>query len=167
MFKLLLMSFTLIIATGFIGLTDCYSQNIPAKGQKKVDKCGISFIIPKNLKDKKVQGIDSCVAEFKNKTMQLSMEYGSHTSIPEDYIKHFTKKELLEIDGKKATLITEVYNYAQYSSRNTAFSSYLYIVVSESEFGKNALNIIISSKKQSDLDTAKQIFQSIRFTTSI
>lgn len=140
-----------ILIFGMVGNNYAQERMTP-KNWKEVKICGLSFLVPKKLKNQKAQGIDSCVATFKSKNIGLGMDYGAHTTTPEsESIYPDTKRETIDIDGKKAQLAT-------YS-----FGARIYILVSESNYGKYALGMTISGKNKNDAETAKQIFQSIRF----
>jgi hypothetical protein len=148
-FQLAVAFWVLIFAT--VGSSYAQEREIP-KRWREVKICGLSFLIPKELKNQKIRGIDSCVASFEGKKITLGMDYGAYTAAPEsETIYPDTKRELLEIDGKKAHLAT--YSYG----------ARIYVLVGKSDFGKHALGMTISIKNKNDVETARQIFQSIRF----
>lgn len=148
-FRLAIAASILILAT--IGNLYAQKREVP-KGWKEIKICGVSFIAPKQLKDKKARGIDSCVGIFKSKNIRLGIDFGAYTATPEDSTGYRdSKTETLEIDGNKATLT--IYGY----------QSYVYIVTSEWESGRTAFGMLISGKTAKDSEIARQIFQSVRF----
>ncbi len=151
LFRLAVASWVLIFVT--VGNIYAQEREIP-KRWKEVKICGLSFLVPKELKNKKTRGIDSCVAAFKSKKMSLGLDYGFHTaSFDSESIYPDTKRESLDVDGRKARLAT--YSYG----------ARIYILVGEWSFGKSALGMTITSKNKNDVQTARQIFQSIRFVS--
>lgn len=153
-----------VFAFGFVGLTDNYAQNSKvASGWKKVSICDISFIVPKNLKNNNARGIDSCVASFSNDKIGLGIDYGWYSSASTKYESYTDfKEEFIQIDGKKAQLATYIDTR---SNDEEMFVARIYIVTNEPEGGgmTTALNMTIGVGNEKDLETAKKIFQSIRF----
>ena len=97
--------------------------------------------------------------------MRLSIDSGSYGGVykkAESYL-YFTE-EFIEIDGKKAQIIT--YKDAQKKSKRK-FVAGLYVVLYKSqnkEMQPSAfLYMTIEGKNENDLEIAKQIFQTIRF----
>ena len=98
----------LIFTHTCVGLINSHAQDpaIPP-GWKKVSACQIRFLAPKDLKNQYSRGIDSCFVEFRSGKMRLAIDSGSwggvftraETSL--DY-----KEEFIEIDGKKAQVVT-------------------------------------------------------------
>lgn len=69
------------------------------------------------------------------------------------------KEEFTEIDGKKAQLVT-----FKDTRGSRKFVAGLYVLIYEAPDGmKTSLNMSINVKSAEDLETAKQIFQSLRF----
>jgi hypothetical protein len=141
-------------------LVGSYAQvsEIP-NGWKKVSLCQLHFLIPKNMKNQNVKGIDSCVADFKNSRMRLAIDYGSYSgAYKNDGTTSDFKEEFTEIDGKKAQLVTFK------DRRDRKFVAGLYVLIHEAQDGmKTSLNMSISVKSEEDLETARHIFQSLRF----
>jgi hypothetical protein len=150
MSRLIIASLILTFALSSHG--SAQTREVP-KGWKEINMCGLSFLVPKNLKKQNnFKPIDSCIGAFKSKNLGLGFDYGMYTAPPEDASSYRGgKAETLEIDGKKARLLTYPYG------------ARIYILVAESEYGKSALGMSITSKTQNDVETAKRIFQSIRF----
>lgn len=159
LFRILLPVFACIS----VGSSYSLAQNleIPA-GWKKISVCQLNFLIPKNLKNQNVKGIDSCVAEFKNGKMRIAIDYGLYSgTFKNDSTTVDFKEEWREIDGKKAQLATFKYTRARDRRK---FAAGLYVLIYEAQDGmKTSLNMTISVKDEKNLETAKQIFQSLRF----
>lgn len=154
----------LVLAFGYLCLSDNYAQNskVPS-GWKKVSICDISFIVPKNLKNNNKQGIDSCVASFSSDKIRLGIDYGWYSSASSKYESYTDfKEEFIQIDGKKAQLATYIDTR---SNAKEKFVARIYVVTDEFEGGgqTTALNMTIIVGSEKDLEMAKQIFQSIRF----
>jgi len=154
----------LVFAFSYIGLTSNYAQDskVPS-GWKKVSICDISFIVPKNLKNNNSQGIDSCVASFSSSKIGLGIDYGWYGSASTKYESYTDfKEESIQIDGKKAQLATYIDTR---SNAKRKFVARIYVVLNEPEGGgmTTSLNMTIGVGNEKDLETAKQIFQSIRF----
>ena len=157
LFCILFLAFAYISA----GLTSSYAQSseIP-NGWKRVSLCQLNFLIPKHLKNQHVKGIDSCVAEFKSSKMRLAIDYGSYSgAYKSDGTTVDFKEEFTEIDGKKAQLVT--FKDTRDSRR---FVAGLYVLIHEAQNGMNtSLNMSIRVKSAEDLETARHVFQSLRF----
>lgn len=157
----------LIFVYACIALIEIHAQDatIPPDWEK-VGVCQINFLIPKNLKNQYSRGIDSCFAEFRSKNMYLAIDSGSWGGGEQTKIESNLdfKEESVEIDGKKAQIIT--YKDAQKKSKRK-FIAVFNVVLYESqknEIQRNVnLSMKIEAKNENDLETAKQIFQSIRF----
>ena len=151
----------LAFACIYPGLSGSYAQvsEIP-KGWKKVSVCQLNFVIPKDLKNQNVRGIDSCVAEFKSSRMRLAIDYGLYSgAYKNDGTTFDFKEEFTEIDGKKAQLVT-----FKDTRDSRKFVAGLYVLIYEVPGNmKTSLNMMINVKSVEDLETAKRIFQSLRF----
>ena len=143
----------LAFAYMYAGLSNSQAQasDIP-NGWKKVSLCQLNFLIPKNLKNQNVKGIDSCVAEFRNGKMRLAIDYGSYGGAYKNDSTVFDfKEELTEIDGKKAQLVT----FKNWRDRRKIVAG-LYVLIHVGQDGmKTSLNMTITLKNGEDLATAK------------
>ncbi len=122
-------------------------------------------MIPKELKNQYAKGIDSCFVEFRSGKMRLSIDSGSYGGVYQKSESNLDfKEEYIEIDGKKAQIIT--YKDAKKKSKRK-FVAGFYVVLYESQNKTREqsafLYMTIESKNENDLKIAKQIFQSIRF----
>ncbi len=145
---------------------ECYAQDsqIPTDW-KKVKVCQINFLLPKNLKNQYAKGIDSCVADFRNGKMKLTIDSGhfggniekTETNLP-------FKEEFTEIDGKKVQL----YFYKNTKNKaNRRFIAGLYVVLDEAKNKEKDLStflyMTVEAKSETEIEIAKQIFRSISF----
>jgi len=158
LFSILFLAF----AYTFVGLPNYYAQDskIPS-GWKKVSVCQINFLMPKNLKNQNVKGVDSCVVHFKSGKMRLSIDYGYYggTYKNDGRVVGF-KERFTEIDGKKAQLVT--YKYTLNDKKSITG---LYVLIYEAQDGmKTSLTMTIEAKSEKEMETAQQIFQSLRFS---
>lgn len=134
-------------------------------GWKKVSACQIRFLIPKDLKNQHARGIDSCFVEFRNGKMRLAIDSGPWGGvITKVEATHNFKEEFIEIDGKKAQVVT--YQNARNKS-NRKFVAGFYVVLYEAQKNERQssafLYMTIQARSEKELEIAKQIFQSIRF----
>jgi len=123
------------------------SREIP-KGWKEINECGASFLVPKGMKRERDKAIpiDSCFATFKNSALKLGLSNDNYAPEPEE-----TSYESIEIDGNKARLIVTP-NYLK-----------IYTLFIEATYPRFTFAMSITFKKPDDAQTARQIFQSIRF----
>ena len=151
----------LVLSFGYIGLTDTPAQDskIPLDW-KKVSACNISFFVPKDFWKNNGRPFDSCVASFGNKKFSLGLDYGwySSPSIKTDGCFDY-KEEFIEIDGKTAKL--EICRFS--STENLNYIARIYVLVNEDMGFRTSLAMFVRAGRVENLETAKQIFQSIRF----
>jgi hypothetical protein len=153
----------------FLGINSiAQGKDMTLKSWKKISACKISFLVPKNVKNQKAQGIDSCIAEFESSSVRISIDYGWYGG---SFTKYDTmldfKEESIEIDGKKAQLVSYVEGsmFAKYHPKEKYVMG-IYVNLSEGqnqEVMKTSLKMKVAAKSERDLQTAKQIFRSIKF----
>lgn len=156
----------LALVYAFVGLTVSYAQNskIPSKWTT-VKACQINFAIPKSLKNQYAKGIDSCVADFRNGRMKLTIDSGHYggTFTKSETSLNF-KEEFVEIDGKKVQL---VFYKDTRKKANRKFVAGLAVVLNEAKNKEKELStfliMMVEAKSETEIEIAKQIFQSIRF----
>lgn len=158
----------LLLAVAYIhaGSIESYAQDSTTPTEwKKVSVCRINFRLPETFKNQYAKGIDSCVAEFRVGKMRLAIDSGSYGG---GFTKAETslnfKEEIVEIDGKKAQVVT----YQDTRKKSTRkFVAGFSVVLFESQDKQKQPSVFlimtIESKREKDLETARQIFQSIRF----
>jgi hypothetical protein len=133
----------------FIMNIDGFSQGreIP-KDWKEVNKCGVSFLVPTNMKKKRddAKPIDSCFASYRNSAITLGVTNDNYMGQPEEEVY-----ESLKIDGKKARIINSPNNLR------------VYVVVGENTNARFSFGMGITFKKAIDAQTVRKIVESIRF----
>jgi hypothetical protein len=118
-----------------------------AQGWKEIKECGVSFLVPKNMKKKRdaATPIDSCFASYKSPTMTLGFDNDSYMAQPEE-----PAYESLEIDGNKARLINDP-NFLL-----------LYVSFGEGKDARFTFDMRSTFKKADDAQIARKIIESIR-----
>lgn len=166
MFQYFIKTLILAFAFGFVGLTNNFAQKIEVPSDwKKVSACKMSFFVPQDFKEKDEEGVDSCVTSFGNGKIWLNIDYGYYGGASEndETVKNF-KQEFIKIDGKKAQLAIYREDFAD--AKNVLMAE-IYVVMDTSEKKTKgvttSLNMEIGLESEKDLETAKQIFRSIRF----
>ena len=77
------------------------------EGWKRIDLNDFSFYAPPDMKNQNVRGIDSAVWEFRNRALNLNIDYGMYSNDLKSYENQPEyKAEWLYIDGKKAKVAT-------------------------------------------------------------
>ncbi|HLM62086.1 MAG TPA: hypothetical protein VK308_14870 [Pyrinomonadaceae bacterium] len=136
-------------------------------GWKKIEACGITFYAPADLKEEKVQGIDSCVRRYRSKNILLNLDVlgyllkesasrESEYSDEKDFQIVKTK-----IDGRKAEIIMhyETENLEQW--KDLLYSATLFVPKMHKDGGN--LTIWTNNRNSKDRETAKKIFETVRF----
>jgi hypothetical protein len=169
MLHLVVSSLLLTLAHISLGLVFSHAQSptVP-RGWDKAAACQIRFLIPKDLKNQHVKGIDSCFAEFRNGKMRLAIDASSFGG--GDFAKTKTMLDFVEesvaIDGKKVQLI--FYKDGQTKSKRR-FVAVLFVILHEGKAKDTDpsvfLYMTIEGKSEKEIVVAKQIFDSIHFDT--
>ncbi len=134
---------------------------------KKVEACGLSFFVPMDLKEIKVQPIDSCVREYRNQNTIIEIdsvdgadESGSRKN---EYVseKDFVIINEL-IDGQKAEIIS-YYRDAEtgFKERKGLFYGVVLYIPNVNE--KNSLTIWTYSRSAEERENVSKIFRTIKF----
>lgn len=130
---------------------------------KRFKICGFTFYTPKTLKNLNSKGIDSCVGGFEDTNLSIEIDYGWYSSRYKKYTydsKLEFREETIEIDNKSAQLVTYI------DGQKDAVKKYiagLYLEVKNDGAITTALNMTTRVVTEKDLETAKQIFQTIKF----
>jgi hypothetical protein len=145
MVRYILAIFMLIPATSFIAAAQ--TREAP-KGWKEIKECGVSFLVPKDMKKMRDEAtpIDSCFGSYKNSSMRLGFDHDYYMRQPEE-----AAYESLEIDGYRARLVTNA-NYLQ-----------VYVKYGEGDDARFFFGMSVSFKKSDNAQTARKIIESIRF----
>jgi hypothetical protein len=155
-------------------VTVTFAANTPAQrtsGRKDsitVQACHITFNVPPTLKRNRTEGIDSCIVEFENRNMLLSIDYGWYGGAEKksDVTIDF-KEQSLSVGGKTGTLATYVDN-SLYARRHPErkYVAHLYVVVKpdiRNPQMTTSLTMTVRGRGAKELDIADRIFRSVRF----
>jgi hypothetical protein len=166
-------SFLNLILLLLLAFNVACAQNTQSKklvtpdGWKKIEACGLSFYVPPDLEEVKVQGIDSCVKEYRSKNILLSLDVlgyiGKESNSRRD--EYSDKKDfqivVTKVDRRKAEIITHYETENSEQWKDFPYSATLYIPVIRKEGGN--LTIWTNSKSAEDRETAKKIFATVSF----
>ena len=157
----------LTLALVSLGLTCSHAQSPTVTPDwEKVGVCQIRFLIPKDLKNQHVKGIDSCFAEFRNGKMRLAIDasgLGGGGFTKYETMLDFVDESVV-IDGKKVQIIT--YKDGRTKSKRK-FVAGLYVVLYEAKPKETQtsafLYMTVEGNSEKEIQIAKQIFRSIQF----
>ncbi len=148
-----------------------YTQNkkpdIP-ESWKKIEECGLSFYAPSNLKEVKVQPIDSCATVYRNKNILVSLDLFENSGKQSDSRRNeYSDKKDFQIaetvvDGRKAEIITYYQNSSDFKERKDLSYGAVLFVPMVDESGDN-LTIWTYCRSAEDRETTTKIFETIRF----
>lgn len=133
----------------------------------KFQACGLSFYAPSNLKEERVQGIDSCVKEYRSKSILFSLDvvsFGgkeSNSRRNEYSDKKDFQIEKVEIDGRKAEVITHYETEKSEQWNGLFYGAILYVPVINKD--GSSLTIWTHNRSQKDREIAKKIFETVQF----
>lgn len=137
------------------------APNLPVSDWQRFSKCQFTFSAPKTLKDMKAHMIDSCVERFEDDNLTVFIEYGWYRKKfeKERTMQNF-KREIVKIDGKPGELVT----YMEPDDDGVKwYNASLYVKVRMSGPMTTSLVMAVSGNNKTDLETARQIFKSIKF----
>lgn len=144
-------------------------DNTAATDWVRIETCQISLLLPRDLKRTDMQGLDSCIAQFDNNKMLLSIDYGRYGGAAR---KHETslefKEERISIDGKTAQLATYIDDSLDARKNpNRKYVAHLYVEVKllekERAWMEMSLMIDVHGDSEEVQEVAKRIFRSVRF----
>jgi hypothetical protein len=138
-------------------------QTSAPSGWRKIDANGkFSFYLPPSMRETAVRGIESYHREYTNGRMQVRIDYDpsehlSYSQRAQRFGKNFQETEL-QIDGKKSFMF--LYQHPDRNNRKT-HNADLYI----GDFPTSDVLVImqVTSRSEQDIETAKTIFQTIKF----
>jgi len=122
----------------------------------RVDNGYFSFSIPASLKKTPKRGIDSFVQEYASNEIQIVFDYGIYSNNFGDWPEE-TKFEFLKIDNKNARIGAVKQEFVE----GFPYSTQVYIKHEKSV----ALNMLAVCKSETEMLTARKIFETIRFRT--
>jgi hypothetical protein len=133
-----------------------------------VQVCHITMRIPANLKRNDREGIDSCVAEFENPDMLLSIDYGWYGGAADksDDTVSFKERSFL-IGGKTGRLATYI-DDSLYARKHPErkYVAHLYVVLRPGRTASHmttSLVMTVSGRSAKELEIGVRIFGSVRF----
>jgi hypothetical protein len=165
--KILLITILIWTITGCNVSVNKESINVPeikesiiSADWRRINECGTEFYVPSALKEKKVQGIDSCVKEYRGGNIRLELDVLEGTTAPESVYsrsgEYSNKSEFkltkTVIDGQKAEIIT-------YTDLNTDGVNYGAVL----DFPQRGFTMWAYNATQEDREMALKIFDSVRF----
>ena len=145
------------------GNNDPDTQTPVPSGWRKMDAYGkFSFYLPPNMWDTGIRGIENLHGEYTNGRLHLSFDYEpfgylAYSNRALAFKKGFQEIEL-SIDGRKAFLF--LHQNLDRKKRRT-YNAQLY--VGNLPNGDVILSMLISSRSARYMETAKTIFQTIKF----
>jgi len=156
----------LLLLTFSVARAQNKKPSIP-DGWKKIEACGITFYAPPDLEEEKVQGIDSCVKEYRSKNIILSLDVLGYIGKESDTRRdeHSDEKDFqivkTKIGGRKAEIITHYETKDSKKWKDLPYSATLFVSVTGKDGGN--LTIWTNSRSAEDRETAKKIFATVRF----
>ena len=161
-----IVSAILITICGLVFIAVAQQQSGVPDGWTKISVCHLSFFAPPDMKDLGAKGIDSCVAEYANNDITVSLDYGRYGSPPRrsnSYLEF--KEQSVLIDGKNAQLATFV--DASHKNSGLKYATWMYVVVKESETDELpktiSLMMWVRSESQKAQEIAQRILRTIHF----
>lgn len=131
---------------------------------KEINICEMSFYVPKDLENKNLKGLDSCIAQFSSDKIDITIDYGWYGSPPEkekDMLNYYS--DIFNMDGKEALLAT--FKRPQ-NERKLKYIADVYVDLSnpgDNDAMTNSLDMTIAVENEDELETAKRILKTIRF----
>lgn len=163
--------FVLLSVVCFSTLNALAQKNSVPEGWHHVKACEFSFILPNDIVEKKVQPIDSCVAEFVGKNIALKIDYGMYSgpNTRSDGDKEY-KTSPIKISGKTGELVTYYNDWEnpETRTRDKIWYADIYLVTHRTYVANVkstiALSFSVSRYESADPETVKKIYQSLRYS---
>jgi hypothetical protein len=158
--------FLLTITFAIFALTlshTVHAQNAAPAGWRKIDADGkFTYYLPPDMRDTGIRGIENLHREYTNGRLHLSFDYEPYGFLSYErralkFGKNFQEIEL-QIDGRKSFLF--LHQDADRNNRRT-YNADLY--VGDLPKSQVTLRMWVSSRSAQDVETAKGIFQTIKF----
>lgn len=135
---------------------------------KNVSACGLSFSLPSDIKEEKVQGIDSCVHRYRGKNSLLILDAIMYVNIDGSRKDEYAGKRDFnwmetKIDRQKAEIIS-CYDAVNTEARRFNYVAVLYVPRMPKDQGN--LTIWTYSKSPEEREKAIKIFESVRFSSN-
>jgi len=158
--------FLILVCTSGV-VIQCRAQTPATPAWEQATACQIRFMVPKNLKNQHVKGIDSCYAEFRASRMRLAIEASSlfqgETLGKTGTMSEFTM-ETVAINDRSAQIATYQDNQTK-SKRKFHAKFYVTLCAAKPECPERSVHLLMSAEGQTEkeIEVAKQIFRSVRF----
>ncbi len=131
---------------------------------KLVTECGLKFYIPSNLKEVKVQPIDSCIKDYESENMILSLDVlegsnvaDSYSNLGNEFINERNfKLEEFNANGQQAKIIT-FSDASKHEARDLTYCTVFYTTQLKS------ITIYSYGKSINEQESSINIFKSIQF----
>jgi hypothetical protein len=155
----------LIIAT-VDGIAPAICAQVKTDDWSTVQACRVSIQLPKTLKRNRHEGIDSCVAEFEDGGMFLLLDYGTWGGAASKNARDLNfAEESFIVDGKTGVFAT----YIMYpvNQRKPLYIAHLYVELEAAQgpYGRpTSFMATLTGHSPKDMDIARRIFSSVRFT---
>ena len=155
---------TIILTAGLLALGCAVAQpagggHAPTEEWQKVEVKGrFSFSIPPDIKRTSAAGTDSLVGEYRGANVSLGFDYGWYSDPLEYRGKTNYQESSIEIDGRRAKLVT----FRRTGGPND-FANFAGIHFADLGDEQNKLTMWAGYHNEADLDQVKKIFQSIKF----
>ena len=165
MHKLLLTTVVIAITFG-AAVSRGATYNNAGDNWIRVEACRISFLIPRNLKRTNREGVDSCIAEFANGKMTLSIDYGWYGGPGVNTGALQLKKESITVDGRMGQLVT--YIDSLYARKNPLqkYVAHMYVVVKPADANglmTTSLMMTVRGDSEKKQEIARRVFSSVHF----
>lgn len=140
-----------------------HAQNAAPSGWRKINADGkFSYYLPPDMRDTGIRGIENLHREYSNGRLHLSFDYEPYGFLSYErralkFGKNFQEMGL-QIDGRKSFLF--LYQDSDRHNRRT-YNADLY--VGDLPNSQVTLRMWVSSRSSQDIETAKTIFQTIKF----
>jgi len=130
---------------------------------KLISACSLQFYVPRDFKEEKTQGIDSCVKTYAGKNIQLSIDkvlvgidLPNYSRSNEYSTKSDYSLEKTSVDGKRAEIIT-------FSVGETASNRSDLIYIAIFDIPEAGLTMLADCKSVEGRKSAINIFKSVKF----
>jgi hypothetical protein len=160
-----------LLSLMFLLTLDTWAQkrSVP-EGWHGVKACEFSFIVPNDVVQRKVQPIDSCVAEFVGKNIAVTIDYGMYSgpSKQSEDDKDY-KTSPISVNGKVGELATYYNDWKNPETKSIDKIWYAdvnlitprrFFVFIKTTF---ALSFSVSRYESADPETVKTIYQSLKY----
>jgi hypothetical protein len=160
-------NFTIVIIYLALAAVNAIAQNkfTPPANWKPISACGVKFYAPPDIREEKVQGIDSCVRRYRSPNILIELDAIMYSDPNGSRRNEYSDKRDFDlrktkIDGQKAEIITCYETELSANAKGLNYSAVLYVPQLPKERGN--LTIWTYSKSLDARDLAIKIFESIQ-----